>query len=409
MVVILILSNIPLLKAFAASKNERSEYLNCADAPGVEAESGDAADTAKNDDLPELDGKIDEIISSFSEEDFKFLLDELNEITGKERTLKETITAFITGESGLSYATLKTYFLSRTFSLASANYDALIYLACLIALLAFSNIIIAKNNDNSEKSIVFYIYYPLIACLVLSLVKSAFKYAEAALSAQTKLTELLFPIMFSVTLIAGDFGVALIKPFTVFLGFFTGELILDFFLPLLSLAFCVLVVGNLSDKLNLNELFKTLMSVFKWSIGFIAAIYSSLITVEGLCNGTYNGVSVKILKYLSGTSVPIVGGLISGSTDVILSAVTLVKNSIGVMSAVVIICYVGLKGVNSVAYSLSLKFLNSLLAPVTNSRITKLINGSCEIISALAALIFLSGLMFILTVVFVIKSTGGLF
>ena len=101
--------------------------------------------------------------------------------------------------------------------------------------------------------------------------------------------------------------------------------------------------------------------------------------------------------------------MISGSTDVILSAVTLVKNSIGVMSAVVIICYVGLKGVNSVAYSLSLKFLNSLLAPVTNSRITKLINGSCEIISALAALIFLSGLMFILTVVFVIKSTGGLF
>ena len=394
MVVILILSNMPLLKAFAASKNERGEYLNCANAPVTEAESGDAADTTKNEDLPELDGKIDEIISSFSEEDFKFLLDELNEITGKERTLKETITAFITGESGLSYATLKTYFLSRTFSLA---------------LLAFSNIIIAKNNDNSEKSIIFYIYYPLIACLVLSLVKSAFKYAEAALSVQTKLTELLFPIMFSVTLIAGDFGVALIKPFTVFLGFFTGELILDFFLPLLSLAFCVLVVGNLSGKLNLNELFKTLMSVFKWSIGFIAAIYSSLITVEGLCNGTYNGVSVKILKYLSGTSVPIVGGLISGSTDVILSAVTLVKNSIGVMSAVVIICYVGLKGVNSVAYSLSLKFLNSLLAPVTNSRITKLINGSCEIISALAALIFLSGLMFILTVVFVIKSTGGLF
>lgn len=409
MVVILIFGNMPLLNAFAASKNERGEYLNCANATGTEAESGDAADTSKNENLHELDGKIDEIISSFSEEDFKFLLDELNEITGKERTLKETITAFITGESRLGYATLKTYFLSRTFSLVSANYDALIYLACLIALLAFSNIIIAKNNDNSEKSIIFYIYYPLIACLVLSLVKSAFRYAEAALSAQTKLTELLFPIMFSVTLIAGDFGVALIKPFTVFLGFFTGELILDFFLPLLSLAFCVLVVGNLSVKLNLNELFKTLMSVFKWSIGFVAAIYSSLITVEGLTNGTYNGVSVKILKYLSGTSVPIVGGLISGSTDVILSAVTLVKNSIGVMSAVVIICYVGLKGVNSVAYSLSLKFLNSLLAPVTNSRITKLINGSCEIISALAALIFLSGLMFILTVVFVIKSTGGLF
>ena len=244
------------------------------------------------------------------------------------------------------------------------------------------------GSDRSADGRRGYFCPPLIACLVLSLVKSAFKYAEAALSAQTKLTELLFPIMFSVTLIAGDFGVALIKPFTVFLGFFTGELILDFFLPLLSLAFCVLVVGNLSDKLNLNELFKTLMSVFKWSIGFIAAIYSSLITVEGLCNGTYNGVSVKILKYLSGTSVPIVGGLISGSTDVILSAVTLVKNSIGVMSAVVIICYVGLKGVNSVAYSLSLKFLNSLLAPVTNSRITKLINGSCEIISALAALIF---------------------
>ena len=87
MVVILIFSNMPLLKAFAASKNERGEYLNCADATGAEAESGDAADTAKNEDLPELDGKIDEIISSFSEEDFKFLLDELNEITGKERTL----------------------------------------------------------------------------------------------------------------------------------------------------------------------------------------------------------------------------------------------------------------------------------------------------------------------------------
>ena len=406
----LLLSFAPIMNAFAATDCKGYAYNFTALAADAQTgEASEAGGSTKSEETPDLDSKIDEIISSFSEEDFQFLLDELKQITGQERTLKEAVTAFITGESGLDYATLKSYFLSRVFSLASENYDALIYLACLIALLAFSNIIISKNNDNSEKSIIFFIYYPLVACLVLSLVKSALKYAETAVLAQTKLTELLFPIMFSVTLIAGDFGVALLKPFTVFLGFFTGELILNFFLPLLSLAFCVLIVGNLSEKLNLNELFKTLMSVFKWSLGFIAAIYSSLITVEGLTNGAYNGVSVKILKFLSGTSVPIVGGLISGSTDVILSAVTLVKNSIGVMSAVVVICYVGLKGVNAVAYSLSLKFLNSLLAPATSPRITKLINGSCEIISALAALIFLSGLMFLLTVVFVIKSTGGVF
>lgn len=355
----------------------------------------------------DLDGKINDIIFSMSEEDFQFVIDELNLICGENRSLKETIIAFITGESGLGYDSVKSYMLSRAFSLLSENYDSLIYLACLIALLAASNIIISKNSDSIEKSVIFYIYYPLIVCLVLSLVKSAIDYTENVVKSETELTELFFPVMFSVTAVAGNFGATMIKPFTVFLVYFTSELILGFFIPLLYFAFAVLSVGNLFGKADFNELFKTVLSVFKWSAGLIAGVYSALLTVEGLTNAAYNGVSVKILKYLSGTSVPIVGGLIGGSTDIILSAVTLVKNSLGVMSAVIIIFFVGLKGVNSIVYSSSLKLLNSLLAPISAPRVTKLINGSCEIISALAALIFLSGLMFLLTVVFVIKSTSG--
>lgn len=365
-------------------------------------------DCDKGEETYGLDEKIDEILSSFSEEDFKFLLDELKLITGKDRTLKETVLAFITGEIGLDYNSLKTYFTSKIFILVSNNYDTIIYLICLLIIMAFTNVIIAKNIDNYEKSIIFYIYYPLAACLILSIIKSAISYVENSLLFQTKITELIFPIMFSVTLIAGDFGVALIKPFTVFLGFLTSEILLNFFMPLLNFAFCVLMVGNLSEKLNLNELFKSIMSIFKWSIGFIAAIYSCLLTVEGLANGAYNGISVKILKYLTGTSVPIVGGLISGSTDVILSAATLIKNSMGVMSAVVVICYLGLKGVNAVSLSLSLKFFNSLLTPVSPKKVTKLISGSCEIISALSSLIFLSGLLFLFTIIFLIKATGGI-
>lgn len=385
--------------SFAAGKNKVAASLN--------AESNDVKSEFEANDGAALDEKIDAIISGISEEDFRGVIEELNLLTGKNRTLKETVIAFVTGESGLNYDTVKSYILSRAFVLLSENYDSLIYLVCLIILLATSNIIIYKNSDNIEKSVIFYIYYPLIVCLVLSLVKSAVNYATSAVKFSTELSELIFPVMFSVTAVAGNFGVALIKPFTVFFVFFTGEAILDFFIPALCFSFAVLAVGNLNDKANFNELFKTIMSAFKWSLGLIVGVYSSLLTVEGLSNAAYNGVSVKILKYLSGTGVPIVGGLIGGSTDIILSAVTLVKNSVGVMAAVTVVFCVGLKGVNGIAYSLSLRLLNSLLAPASTPRITKLVNGSCEIISALAALIFLSGLMFLLTVVFVIKSTSG--
>ena len=196
----------------------------------------------------------------------------------------------------------------------------------------------------------------------------------------SNLITIIFPSMFSLIMLIGNFGIELFKPFTAFLCFFSSNVAKSFFFPLLSIISLVTIVSSFNEDIKFDNLKKTLLSFFKWSLGIITALFSILLTCQGFSNIQYNGISVKILKYASGTLIPIVGNFLSGGIDVLLASSVLIKNSLGIFSLLYILLISVSSALNLIIFSFVVKFLSSLSEPLLDRRFINVFNSIGEII-----------------------------
>ncbi len=359
------------------------------------------ADTNNN-----YDNTINEIIDGIDETTFNFLTDFFNELFNDNKSFKERVISFFNGELNLSFSTVSKYLLSGVNSVFNNFAKLLCYILFLGILCNIANIILCKNNDNTEKNIIFYICYTLAILVISQIIFTVFNFTTSVIKTINETIQIVFPIMFSLSSLIGDFGVTLFKPFTAFIGVFTSVITNDLFIPLLTLSSSTVIVGNLSDSINLNNLSKSLFSFFKWTLGIFIVIFTALIGSQGFVNMQFNGASVKILKYATGSLVPVVGGFLSGGVDILLSSTVLVKNSIGLMAILYLIFYVGGAGISILIYSFLLKFGISVCGPIIDKKFSASLLQITDIFNLLASLVFICGFIFILTILAIIGATA---
>ncbi|MBO5713715.1 MAG: hypothetical protein J6R88_05935, partial [Clostridia bacterium] len=302
---------------------------------------------------------ISEILNGINEEDFGFLLELISSITGENLTFKNLVLQFLTGDFTnfkLDFSLIKSYILN-----AFNNFGGkvIIYLLIIGIIFNLANIISFKNNDNRLKNTIYYISVSICVIMIFKVVETVFSYAENKLNFLSKTVETVFPVMYSISGLIGNFGVSIIKPFTAFLSFLISALSVKLFIPLLYFETSVSLISNLTDTVKLTGLKKTTGETYKWLLLLILGLYSLSLGSQSIVNSQYNGISVKILKHLTNTSVPIVGGFLSGGMEVLISSAVLIKNSIGLFSIIAVIFGVLLSAIEILAFSFLIKFLAS--------------------------------------------------
>ena len=167
-----------------------------------------------------------------------------------------------------------------------------------------------------------------------------------------------------------------------------------------------MLIGNLSDVIKLDSLNKNLLSLLKWILGILTVLFTCFVTVSGIVNAGYNGASVKVLKYATGSLIPIVGSFLSGGVDVFLTSAILLKNSVGFMAVLYLIITVFGSGVLILMVSFLIKLVISICEPIADKKFVSAVMGITDIFNYLAGLVFLSGFMSFLTIICLITSTA---
>lgn len=352
------------------------------------------------------DNTINEIINGIDENTFNFITEFFNELFNDNKTFKERLISFFNGELNLSLSTVSKYLLNGISNVFNNFAKLLTYILFLGILCNISNIIICKNNDNTEKNTIFYICYILAVLVISQILYTMFNYAINVIKNINDTIQIVFPIIFSLSSLIGNFGVTLFKPFTAFIGLFTSVITNNFFIPLLMFSSSTVIIGNISDGVSLKNISKNLFSFFKWTLGIFIVIFTALIGSQGFVNMQFNGASVKILKYATGSLVPIVGGFLSGGVDILLSSTVLIKNAVGLMAIIYMIFYVGGAGISILIYSFILKFGISICEPVIDKKFSTSLLGITDIFNLLASLVFICGFVFIITVLAIIGATA---
>ncbi len=185
-----------------------------------------------------------------------------------------------------------------------------------------------------------------------------------------------------------------------------GVILRNVVLPVIGLYFMLSVLNRILEEDFLSKLAGLFYSVAEGLMKFSVAAVLGIGTIQGMIAPAADAVKRSALIKTAG-SVPVVGDLLDGTSQTVLAAGVLLKNTIGAAGAVLIflLCLVPLLRVGLT--NLALRFGAAVLQPVSDKRITDCLGYAAKTHKLLIQLVLYTMLLFLLSVVFILMLTGG--
>ncbi len=146
-----------------------------------------------------------------------------------------------------------------------------------------------------------------------------------------------------------------------------------FMLPLVS----VTVVLSCADRLGavsyLSGVLSFLKEAFKWCTGLLLIFYGAVIGLETQTAGTFDGLAGKTVKYAVGSFVPLVGGAISDSLDMVTVSARSIRSALGLSGIIGICCVAAGPLINVLSVSLAYKLAYCFCVPAAEKRVAGVI------------------------------------
>ncbi len=299
------------------------------------SETDDVEQTAEQ----ELQENISELLNELDLSELQEYLDTLTEFHGI--SLKDKLKGLIDGDLSLDYGSLW----EAVFSIFLDEISVLLpaFAIILAASLLCGVLNSAKSGflHSTMSDIIGFVAYLSVGAVVLSCLITVLSSCFSAVEALGRQMELVYPIL--LTLMAasgGNVSAAIFRPAVTFLS---GGILKLFTAVVLPVSVAVLVlgfVGNLSKEVRTEKLGDFFKSILRWLIGLSLGLFGLFLTVQGIAASQYDGISLRTVKYVISGSVPVVGGFLSGSVDLVLAGSALIKNALGSFSVVLLVAVV---------------------------------------------------------------------
>ena len=184
-----------------------------------------------------------------------------------------------------------------------------------------------------------------------------------------------------------------------------GTILRNVVLPVIGLYFMLSVLNRILEEDFLSKLAGLFYSVAEWLMKISIATVLGIGTIQGMIAPAVDAVKRSAVIKAAG-AIPVVGDLFSGTSQTVLAAGVLLKNTIGAAGAVVIILLCLIPLVRIGIANVSLRFGAAVLQPISDKRITDCLGYGAKTHKLLVQLILYTMLLFLLTIVFILILTG---
>ncbi len=279
----------------------------------------------------ELNENIDELLEALDTEELEAYFDSLSRAEGG--SLKEKIKELVTGDSGLDYTSLGQAILDFVLEEAYVLLPAFSVILAIALLCGIMNSAKSGFLSSTISGIIELIGYISVGAVVLACLISVLGEGFAAIAQMQRQMELVFPVL--LTLMAASGGAVSVAVYRPAVAFMSGGICALFSSVILPVAVVVIVLGflgNLSEEVRTEKIGDFFKSLSKWLIGLSLGLFSLFLTVQGISSAQYDGLSLRTAKYVISGSVPIVGGFLSGSAELIAAGSALIKNALGMVA-----------------------------------------------------------------------------
>ena len=286
------------------------------------------------------------------------------------------------------------------------NRKSILYLILLAiaaaVFIGFSDIF----QTRQVSQISFYMIYLLVIGICLASFQAASEWMANGVHTLTGFMKVLYPVYFAaVTVAKGSVSSLAFYHLAIILIVVIEELLLHLIVPGIHMYVIIRVMNSLQSEDYLSKFAELLETAIGWGLKTLMGGMIGLNVIQGMLGPAID--TVKRSAVTRGMEmVPGVGDLLGGTAEVAFGTAVLIKNSIGIvgMFLCLVLCLAPL--LQLAVITLGYKLAAALVQPVSDKRITECIGGVGEGCRMLMNCIFVTGILFLVTVAIVTYTTG---
>lgn len=318
----------------------------------------------------------------------------------------DAVRQIMLGNTDAGREAVKEMLWERIFGAWEVNRKSILYLILLAiaaaVFIGFSDIF----QTRQVSQISFYMIYLLVIGICLASFQAASEWMANGVHTLTGFMKVLYPVYFAaVTVAKGSVSSLAFYHLAIILIVVIEELLLHLIVPGIHMYVIIRVMNSLQSEDYLSKFAELLETAIGWGLKTLMGGMIGLNVIQGMLGPAID--TVKRSAVTRGMEmVPGVGDLLGGTAEVALGTAVLIKNSIGIvgMFLCLVLCLAPL--LQLAVITLGYKLAAALVQPVSDKRITECIGGVGEGCRMLMNCVFVTGILFLVTVAIVTYTTG---
>ncbi|MBQ6067800.1 MAG: hypothetical protein IJK89_13400 [Clostridia bacterium] len=165
--------------------------------------------------------------------------------------------------------------------------------------------------------------------------------------------------------------------------------------------------ANLNAETDLSGAAKLAAKAVTSAMGFVAGIFTAVLTIKDVIAGAADTVGMKGLKFVIGQSVPVVGSAVADALNSVAAGLTLLRDTAGAFAVLALFLIDLVPVLRLILWKLSFRLIAAAAGVFGAKRAAELTEGLNSLLSVILAAVCFNSAVFIIAVATVIRVKGG--
>lgn len=297
--------------------------------------------------------------------------DAVNQILKEDSfSIEEILNQILKGESLFPKETMSKWFKNIVKAQLQREQKAMFQVVLLVLLAAVFSNFTAVFGDGKTGETSFYITYMLLLALLIKSFGSMGVELKELLENFILFLKALMPSYFlAVTASSGSATAMIFYEAVLFLIYVIQVVFLKGIVPAIYVLALVELVNYLHSEDFLSKMAELLQTLIEWSLKSCMAVVLGMQLIQNMIGPAMDSLKRDIIGKTA-ASIPGIGNAINGVTEVALGTAVIIRNGIGVVGIIILVC-IGIRPVIRLALLAFLyKLLAAVVQPVSDKRMT---------------------------------------
>lgn len=297
--------------------------------------------------------------------------DAVNQILKEDSfSIEEILNQILKGESLFQKETMSKWFKNIVKAQLQREQKAMFQVVLLVLLAAVFSNFTAVFGDGKIGETSFYITYMLLLALLIKSFGSMGVELKELLENFILFLKALMPSYFlAVTASSGSATAMIFYEAVLFLIYVIQVVFLKGIVPAIYVLALVELVNYLHSEDFLSKMAELFQTLIEWSLKSCMAVVLGMQLIQNMIGPAMDSLKRDIIGKTA-ASIPGIGNAINGVTEVALGTAVIIRNGIGVVGIIILVC-IGIRPVIRLALLAFLyKLLAAVVQPVSDKRMT---------------------------------------